>query len=133
MSRNEGAVGEYDGAYTLYNFRTDIPRIKILEDLREKFACSVPNKKMTLEQKREIVSGLLWNLVFSYGIVYFGSNETSLGIEVAHLNSLMALQLNEEKYFLIVDPELKNNKFLTIDETIGMIQDKTFHFSLYDF
>ena len=132
MARNDGALGEFEGISSLMNFTTFLPKNSLFLNLRGKFALKEGTNAMTQQRKREVVE-ILWEQIFTYGVIYFTSNESSLGFDVAHLNSLMVTRLGEEKYFIVVDPELKNNKFLTLDDTIEMIQNEKFNFSLYEF
>lgn len=127
-SRNEGTPGEYHRAREWVVWRDrlpaqDWPRLaKIQEDM----------KRMTDEQKEEILNELWYVSLFLGGVV-FASKEHIFGVEVGHLNILYAVRLEQAgRFFLVCDPEIRRYKWVTFADMEKLIVSPKVNFDLVE-
>jgi hypothetical protein len=128
MNRNEGTQGEYFRSASWFTWRDKLSLMQYpeFENLAVKMKImSAADKTACLNQ--------LWKLAFSYGGLFFASNEQIFGSLVGHLNGLFGIRLPKAgKHFLVCDPEITRFKFLTFEQMSELIVNPKVNFDLFN-
>ncbi|EFA75601.1 hypothetical protein PPL_11106 [Heterostelium album PN500] len=128
LDRVSGTPPYFFESIMFINYEFCFPKLSryyrsIYDDYAEKF------RKMSDDDKSDSLLRL-WDDCFVIGGVLFCTSEKILAVSVGHLNYLFSIKMKDnQKYFLVGDPEIKNFKIFTLSEMSNIVLGDVFYFS----